>query len=107
MMVKINSSKTKIGYVNNICFYKIKDTGCYIIIVNSAKPDGPHSIFCIAKSDKSQYGNITILTHSINKLKDYITLEWNPFEYPVLFYNSNYTKKDYKGFDLEFHVKVM
>ena len=57
----------------------IRDTGCYIVMVN-AKNHGPNGIFCCARSDKTSSGLVTALALSDTQLK----LEWNPYEYPKI-----------------------
>lgn len=71
-----------VGYLNHR--FKIKDTGCFIIMITSQNKSGPNAIYCISRSDKSLHGNIKelIKTNGIND--ESIELEWNPYEYPLL-----------------------
>ena len=112
-----------IGYINKYT----KDTGSYIIIINSnivkqatffdslkkgldwqqstlltnAEHDtDPNAIFCISKSNKLHNGSINKLSCSKNNssYEDSLSIEWNPCEYPLLKYNKyKNTLKDNRG----------
>ena len=76
-----------VGYINNI-----KDTGCYIIMINSEKDDGPNGIFCLSRSDKQKQGDINTLVSSEGKCRSKIILRWNPFEKPSIILTSVHNK---------------
>lgn len=75
-----------IGYIRN----KIKDHGSFIITINSQNTEGPSAIYCISKSSKLSHGDINKLAYSKGINGDFIELEWNPGEYPLLKYNYKY-----------------
>lgn len=101
----------KIGYLNGFITNKIKDYGSYIIIVNSQMSEYPNCIFCISKSNTLSQGNIIKLIESHGINNDFLDLEWNPGEYPLLKYNykipyntNMYSKKTNK---LTFFIKII
>lgn len=94
-----------IGYLRNNQFKCIKDTGSFIIIINSDLIDGPTGIYCISRSDSSLQGTVKTLVESNSKFGDSFELFWNPFEYPIL--NINYNGKDRNIRTLFFHVKII
>jgi|Laugrespbdmm15sd_2_1035082.scaffolds.fasta_scaffold03578_2 hypothetical protein len=94
-----------IGYLRNNQFKCIKDTGSFIIIINSDLIDGPTGIYCISRSDSSLQGTVKILVESNSKFGDSFELVWNPLEYPLL--NINYNGKDRNIRTLFFHVKII
>lgn len=114
----LNSNKTyNIGYLTNKMFKNLKDTGSYIIIVNSYFNDnnyyndinddfnGPTAVYCISKSHKMQDGYINALSKSTDINENYIELEWNKGEFPLLKYKSvskNTIKKK-----LRFKIKII
>jgi hypothetical protein len=71
-----------IGYINHR--FKIKDTGCFIIMITSQNKSGPNAIYCISRSDKSLHGNIKELIKTKGINDESIELEWNPYEHPLL-----------------------
>lgn len=100
-----------VGYINSTQYSNMRDTGCFIIIVNTyptnnTSVSGPNAIFCIAKSETYSSGTVNTLVQSTNRFGDTFELEWNPGEYPLLMYN-------YKRYDerndrrLFFVVKVL
>jgi len=94
-----------IGYLRNNQFKCIKDTGSFIIIINSDLIDGPTGIYCISRSDSSLQGTVKTLVESNSKFGDSFELVWNPLEYPLL--NINYNGKDRNIRTLFFHVKII
>lgn len=76
-----------IGYISKY----IKDTGSFIIIINSDNQDKENSvnaIFCISRSNKLNQGYVNKLTGSNqNNSEDNLNIEWNAGEYPCLIYN--------------------
>lgn len=94
-----------IGYLRNNQFKCIKDTGSFIIIINSDFIDGPTGIYCISRSDSSLQGTVKTLVESNSKFGDSFELLWNPLEYPIL--NINYNGKDRNIKTLFFHVKII
>ena len=93
-----------IGYLRNNQFKCIKDTGSFIIIINSDFKDGPNGIYCISRSDISSNGTVKPLIESNNKFGDSFELIWNPFEYPKL--NIKTKLNNYKDITLFFYVKI-
>jgi len=98
-------NKFMIGYLRNNQFKCIKDTGSFIIIINSDLKHGPTGIYCISRSDSSLQGTVKTLVESNSKFGDSFELVWNPFEYPSL--NINYNGKDKNIKTLFFHVKII
>jgi len=94
-----------IGYLRNNQFKCIKDTGSFIIIINSDLIDGPTGIYCISRSDSSLQGTVKTLVESNSKFGDSFELVWDPLEYPLL--NINYNGKDRNIRTLFFHVKII
>lgn len=101
----------KIGYLNGSISNKLKDYGSYIIIVNSQIDERPNVIFCISRSNKLSRGNITKLTETLGTDDDFLELEWNPGEYPLLKYNYkipyNASQTSKKIVKLTFFVKII
>lgn len=107
----INKGDYIIGYINNIM-----DTGCYIIMINCEKDDGPNGIFCLSRSDKQKEGDINTLVSSEGKNKDKIILKWNSFEKPSIILNRVHNKNKLFGIrstslikklNIEFNVKII
>lgn len=86
-------SNILIGYLNSTP--KIKDVGSFLIIINSNFNDGPNGTFCISKSKKEQYGNISKLSYSQGDVENLLELEWNPYEYPKLFLKRKISNDEY------------
>jgi hypothetical protein len=63
----------------------IKDTGSFLVIINTCKTKAikshPNGIFCISKSDINFSGEIKCLSFAKSPELNF-TLEWNAFEYP-------------------------
>jgi hypothetical protein len=91
-----------VGYINHR--FKIKDTGCFIIMITSQITSGPNAIYCISRSDKSLHGNIKELIKTNGVNDESIELEWNPYEYPLLKIRLKPT--NYKYNTINFLVKV-
>jgi hypothetical protein len=88
MYSRVSTKSINIGYINNQ--NKIKDCGSYIIIINSQNNTGPSAIYCISRSNKLLSGNINKLSYSEGINGDFIELDWNPGEYPLIKYNYKY-----------------
>lgn len=87
------------GYINNIM-----DTGCYIIMINCEKDDGPNGIFCLSRSDKQKEGDINTLVSSEGKFRDKIILKWKSFEKPSIILQRK--KKKYQIIFMEIQVTI-
>lgn len=103
-----------VGYINSTKYRNMRDTGCYIVIVNTYPSSngnvsavlGPNVIFCISKSDKYSVGTVKTLVESTNRFGDTFELLWNPGEYPLLMYNyKRYDERDDRR--LFFVIKVL
>lgn len=100
-----------IGYITSKYVPDIKDTGCYIIMINSQMTEGPNAIFCISRSDKSKSGNIQCLVESKGTSNDTLELVWNPYEYPSILLKHNFNRKqilkDSKELNLKYSIKII
>ena len=100
-----------IGYITSKYVPDIKDTGCYIVMINSQMDNGPNAIFCIARSDKSKSGIIQTLVSSTGKSNDRLELIWNPFEYPCILLKHNFNRKqvlkDSEQLNLKYNIKII
>lgn len=76
------------GYITNKFYKDIKDTGSYILIINSYLFKGPNAIYSISKGDIMQDGVVTVLSSSADINGNTLELEWNKGEYPSLKYIS-------------------
>lgn len=73
-----------IGYINKY----IRDTGSFIVIINSDQQNSTNAIFCISRSNKLNQGYVNKLIGSNqNNNEDNLEIDWNPGEYPRLVYN--------------------
>jgi hypothetical protein len=79
-----NENKNYKGYTTLNIGYIKKDTGSFIIIINSKEKGGPNAIYCISRSDISKSGTINKLVKSDGINDDELELTWNPYEYPLL-----------------------
>lgn len=79
-----NENKNYKGYTTLNIGYIKKNTGSFIIIINSKEKGGPNAIYCISRSDISKSGSITELVKSDGVNDDELKLTWNPYEYPLL-----------------------
>lgn len=79
-----NENKNYKGYTTLNIGYIKKDTGSFIIIINSKEKGGPNAIYCISRSDVSKSGTIRELVKSDGVNDDELKLTWNPYEYPLL-----------------------
>lgn len=97
MDISVNKYRTieTVGYINSTRYSKMRDTGCYFIIVNSYESNGSNAIFCISKSDPYSVGTVRTLVESNNTFGDTFELEWNPGEFPLLSYH--YRKYDHRS----------
>jgi hypothetical protein len=82
-----------IGYITSKYIPNIKDTGCYIIMVNSQIHEGSNGIFCLSRSDKTKKGIVNPLVISHGKADDKLEIVWNPMEYPCVLLKHNFIKK--------------
>jgi hypothetical protein len=106
-----SSEQEIIGYINNI-----RDTGCYIVMINSDKDNGPNGIFCLSRSDKQKQGEINTLVSSEGICRDKIILKWNSFEKPSIILNRVHNKNKLFGIrstsltkklNIVFNVKII
>jgi hypothetical protein len=79
-----NENKNYKGYTTLNIGYIKRDTGSFIIIINSKEKGGPNAIYCISRSDVSKSGTIRELVKSHGVNDDELELTWNPYEYPLL-----------------------
>jgi len=79
-----NENKNYKGYTTLNIGYIKKNTGSFIIVVNSNEKDGPNAIYCISRSDVSKSGIIKELVKSDGVNDDVLGLTWDPYEYPLL-----------------------
>jgi hypothetical protein len=79
-----NEDKNYKGYTTLNIGYIKKNTGSFIIIINSKEEGGPNAIYCISRSDISKLGTIKELVKSDGVNDDELKLLWNPYEYPLL-----------------------
>jgi hypothetical protein len=82
-----------IGYITTKYVPDIKDTGCYLIMINSQISEGPNAVFCLSRSDKMKKGNVNILVSSDGKVGDKLDIVWNPMEHPCVLLKHNFSKK--------------
>jgi hypothetical protein len=104
MLRYLGHTTLTIGYLNNTKF-DIKDTGAYVITVNSHFANGPNAIYCISRSLTSEPGTVKELVSSNGKNNECFELQWNPYEYPLLRINlklGDHTKNQC----LDFFVKI-
>lgn len=95
-----------ISYLNNNRFKCIKDTGSFIVIINSKLENGPNAIYCISRSNKNLPGIIKPLVQSSGVFEDTFELKWNPIEDPIL--NIITKPSSYKDqTKLFFYVKII
>jgi len=83
----------KIGYINSKCIKNMKDTGCYIIMIDSQEKNGPNGIFCLSRSNNSKSGVINTLAASVGVNGDTLEIIWNPKEYPCVILKCNFTRE--------------
>lgn len=93
-----------VGYLTNTKF-KIKDTGLYVITINSHFKNGPHAIYCISRSVVSESGVVKEIVSSKGKNGECLELDWNPYEYPLLTVKLKLTEYN-QDHPLHFFVKI-
>lgn len=97
-----------LGYLNNVTSSnRVKETGSYILIINSENNVGATGIFCLSRSDKSQYGNVKELCSSDGVYNEKITVEWDPYEYPKIILHIHKLKTDKKDILFSFNIKIV
>ena len=97
-----------LGYLNNILSSnRIKDTGSYLLIINSENEGGASGIFGLSKSDKSKFGNVTTICSSEGILNDKLIIEWNPYEYPKILLNIRKLKTDKREIIFSYNIKII
>lgn len=79
-----------LGFINK----GIKDTGSYILVINSDKEEGATGIFCTSKSKKSERGSINKLVSNNGIYNEILNVEWEPYEYPKLILQIHKLNKD-------------
>lgn len=100
----LNSTTFTVGYINNR-FKKIRETGSFIIIVNSQEK-GPNGIYCVSRSDPSKSGSVKELISSNGVGDESLEITWKPYEYPLLKFKTrldNYKNKS----EINFYVNVI
>ena len=101
-------NKFTIGYLRNNQFKCIKESGSFIIIVNSNFKHGPNGIYCISRSDSLLQGTVKPLIESNGKFDDSLELIWNAGEYPILNIQTKLNNyKDMNITNLSFYVKII
>jgi hypothetical protein len=97
-----------IGYISRKFSAKIKNIGCYIIMIESTEEDGPRGIFCLCKSNSADVGIINTLCKTRGVNGESIDLAWNPQEAISLISNNHFSmNKNFQHRILEFRVRVM
>ena len=91
-----------VGFINK----NIRDTGAYMIIVNSDRIDGANGIYCISRSDKSKYGMIKNMCESTGIYNERIDIKWDPYEYPKLVLRETRLNTN-KNVKLSYKVKIV
>lgn len=103
--------KIELGYITSKYVSGMKDTGCYIIMIESQISNGPHGIYLLARSSKEDNGIVNTLVQSKGKCNDYFEVVWNPMEHPCIRLRHNFLKKDILNEDtklrLGFDIRVM
>jgi hypothetical protein len=107
LMNRVNIKSINFGYINHTS--KLKDTGSYIIIINSQTTSGPSAIYTISRSDRLLHGNVNKLTFSEGINGDVVELVWNPCELPLIkyYYKSLYKSEETKSQKLTFLIKII
>ena len=82
-----------IDYITPKQVINIKDTGCYIIMINSQLSNGPNGIFCLSRSDKCNNGSVNTLVSSYGKADDKLEVVWDKDEYPCVLLKHKFTNK--------------
>lgn len=106
--LEYNKSDTLIiGYISRKFSAKIKNIGCYIIMIESTEEDGPRGIFCLCKSNSADVGIINTLCKTKGVNGESIDLVWNPQEAISLKLHNNMNTKFFQHRILEFRARVM
>lgn len=90
-----------------ITFNNIKDTGSYILIINSDIEGGATGIYAINRSDKLQFGNIKEIAVSKGVNGEILNVDWEPCEYPKILLHIHKFKTDKKMVSFNFNVKIL
>lgn len=107
-----NTKDLNMGYINNVMTNNIKDTGAYIVIINTRSIiNGPNGVFAISKNNMMNKGNITVLNYSKGQDCE-LRLEWDECEYPKLIYYINPSfyinnKKFSNGYKIICEIKII
>lgn len=105
LMNRVCTKSINFGYIRD----KLKDTGSYIIIINSQTSGGPSAIYTISRSDKLLHGKINKLTFSEGVNGDIVEIVWNPGEFPLIkyYYKSVYNSQETKSQKISFLIKII
>jgi hypothetical protein len=107
-----NTKEINIGYITNVMIGSMKDIGTYIIMIETKSVrNGPCGIYAISKSDKTNKGDINILSYSKGQDCDVI-IKWDECEYPKIIYYINQTfyinnKEFVDGYKIKCQVKII
>jgi hypothetical protein len=107
LMNRVYTKSIFFGYIRHTS--KLKDTGSYIIIINSQTTSGPSAIYTISRSNKLSPGNINKLAFSEGINGDFVELIWNPGEFPLIkyHYKSVYNSEETKLQKISFLIKII
>jgi hypothetical protein len=95
-----------VGYISRKFSAKIKNIGCYIVMIESTEEDGPRGIFCLCKSNSADVGLINTLCKTKGVNGESIELAWNPQEAISLKLHNNMSNFFHHRV-LEFRARVM
>lgn len=89
-------------YITNVLFDDIKDTGCYILMVQSNI--GSNGIYCLSKSEKQKNGDVSNMCSSCGPQKEKMCVSWGPYEFPSIKFTFHDTQPPHK---VEIVVKII
>lgn len=93
--IEVSFEKSNLIFINN---QKVKDTGSYILVINSEYDGGATYIYCISRSDKKKRGHVLKLTGSHGLHNEYIECIWDKFEHPKLIFVCHSKEKVTRSF---------
>jgi len=107
LMNRVYTKSINFGYIRDTS--KLKDTGSYIIIINSQTSGGPSAIYTISRSDKLLQGKINKLAFSEGVNGDIVEIVWNPGEFPLIkyYYKSVFNSEETKSQKISFLIKII
>lgn len=101
-----NSDSLLVGYISRKFSAKLKNTGCYMIMINSTEEEGPCGIFCVCRANSTDVGVINTLCKTKGVNGENIELEWNSQEAISLKLQTSTSKIFFQHKVLEFRVRV-